>query len=1171
MHFKRLEIHGFKSFAEPCKLEFYDGLTGIVGPNGCGKSNIVEAIRWVMGENSARRMRSSEMADVIFNGTEKRAKRNFAEISLVLDNQAFNAPEKYNIHDELVITRRIDRGEGSAYSINGNGVRASDVQLLFADLSLGAGGSAQISQGMVGDIIYQRASDRRKLLEEAAGIRGLRVRREMAERKVAKTEENLTRIEDVIKLLQEQNQELEVASKQARLYKDISADIQTLQSKRYYLQYQTHMKVLNHQKQQFVKAEADIITANVEKTVLTDEFVEYQQKLTSTQEKFYEQQARHKRFELELETFDAQSQARQDTLLKVKTRQVDIAEQLKTLQIRCDNAQEKKQILAQEVVELKKQNDNPQAEIATFTAEYQKLQAEYQELQTNLSKRNEERADAQAVHNALCKEKEEMEARQKRYHDSQNTYQEEMAQLTEALKSFDQNNQSNTQLSQSHVTLKQVQEKTDMLLQQTLPEAEADFTSARVNMDKISHDVQQKLRPMQEKQTQISAEIDTLSRVFQKQNHDFTIILDRIEVAEGFETALSAVLADDLDAALETDAPIYWEKSTSSEALKTLPEGVRCMNEFVKAPEALAMRLSQIGVIFDDNDAESLAKKISQGQRLVNQKGAVWRWDGFRISEGAVAPSATRLAERNRLASLVTERGTLEETLSVEKRMLEKQQEEAKQTLYNAEQKLQNLQQENRSAMEQLQQAQQELRQAESNEQQQQNRHQQLQTQQQQLQEKIQENADEKKQVESGIADLTTRIARLAQQDDMVNIINQLARDAQELDMTLRSKHSMIEQLKTALQSKEKQLNDLQNRMEEWGEHEQSAQKDMSHLQSERQELEKQMEQTHLTPKAEEQNRQKILNLIASEAKEIEETQAKLSHLSQDNLSYQQKIDMFHQKIKKAEEIKIRADEGQKIHQAQLQEIIEKIQEEFGTMPEKLLEIGKFSAQEKLPSTDVLTEKLRQKQEEREAMGAVNLRAEAEQQELQARLQEITFQSEDLQQAVTELKRGITHLNQEARKQLLVAFDAVNGHFGKIFTKLFNGGKAMIQWDNEDDPLHAGLEILASPPGKKLHHLGLLSGGEQALTALSLVMAIFMTKPMPLCVLDEVDAPLDDENVRRLYDLIEELSLQMQTRFILVTHHRMGMSRCQYLYGVTMAEKGVSRLVSVDLAEATAA
>ncbi|MCH9853117.1 MAG: chromosome segregation protein SMC [Alphaproteobacteria bacterium] len=1163
MQFKRLEINGFKSFAETSRLEFYEGITGIVGPNGCGKSNIVEAIRWVMGENSARKMRSSEMNDVIFNGTQTRAKRQFAEISLVLDNQAFEAPTQYNHHDELTITRRIDRGEGSLYSINGQKVRASDVQLLFADLSLGAGGSAQISQGMVSEIIHQRASERRKLLEEAAGIRGLRVRREAAERKLDKTEENLIRISDTIILLNEQYKELQLAAEQARQYKAISTQIQNLQSKRSYLQYQSCLNTLDRQKQQFIKAQADSVKAEIEKNIVTEGATEHRQKLQHTQEKFYEIQAKQKRFEIELENFDKESEARKQARTQMQTRKQNINTEIETAQTRLKNAETRQQQLQSEMAELQNQADNPQVEIDGLSKEYQQMQDDYRQLQQRLNKLNQDHANAQAVHQALCKEKEDMQARHHRLGQTRAKQQQQLDNLQTEMPETD-----NQDVAQSRDILQQAQQKTDSLLQEKLPQAENEFATARANMEKINQQIQQKLRPMQEKQTQLSAEIDTLSRVFQRQNTEFTMILDRVEVAEGFETALSAVLADDLEASIEPDAPIYWQKPQLNMPLPPLPEGVRSMAEFVKAPEALSARLSQIGVIFDNENVELLTEKLAQGQRLVNQKGAVWRWDGFRITQGALAPSATKLEERNRLASLVAERGALEETLFVTKKQLETQQEAAREIVAKTEQALQDLQKHNRQAVEQLQTAQKTLNKAENDERQRQNQQQQLQQKRTQLQEKITETQTEQAQVQKGIGNLETQIARIAQQDDIINQVNMLAREREERDMALRAKHSVIEQLKNNIKSKQKQLQDLQQRRDEWQAHQQAAQEVITRLNEELQQI---LQTPNFDAESEQQNRQKILDLIADTQKTITDIQTELSNFNQQNHEYTQKITALDMQIRKMEEVKIRSDEGQKINQQQLDDITQKISEEFGTSADKLPEIGEFSPNDKLPSADRLSEQLRQQQAKRDALGAVNLRAEIEQEELRTRLDDITAQSDDLQKAVIELRNGITRLNSEARKELLLAFDKVNKHFSEIFLKLFGGGKAMIRLDNDEEPLHAGLEILASPPGKKLHNLSLLSGGEQAMTSLALVMAIFMTKPMPLCVLDEVDAPLDDENVRRLYDLIEELNVTMQTRFILVTHHRMGMSRCQYLYGVTMAEKGVSRLVSVNLSEATAA
>ena len=1169
MQFKRLEIHGFKSFAERHQIEFYDGLTGIVGPNGCGKSNIVEAIRWVMGEKSARKMRSSEMDDVIFSGTAERAKRNLAQVTLVLDNQELNAPEKYNHHDELQITRKIERNEGSTYLINGQEVRASDVQLLFADLSLGAGGSAQISQGMVSELIQQRPTERRKLLEEAAGIRGLRVRREAAERKLSKTEDNLVRIDDIINVLTNQQKDLTAAVKKTRKYKEISLEISQLKAQRHYKDYQGQLQLLSKHEAQLGKANIDVAQGEAEQIKLQQEITVKKEILEKLQQEFYGKQASHKRYEIELENFDKTSQARQTEFNRMTARQQEISQQQTNYQSQSQNATDTQAKLQEQIEALSADKTQPMSALEPQQQEYKTLQSQRDSVKNTLQAMQQERAEAQGVKQALEKETVDMQARLQQLN-TQITETQQALTVLQGKKQEYQPQQANSQLTMQQEAVRQAEQKTTQLFEKTLPQAEQNQQTAKQNLANIDVQMQQIIQPMQEKHTQISAEIDTLSRVFQKQNQDFTSMVDKLTVAEGFELAVAAVFADDLEASLEQNAPIFWLTTHLADDVANLPEGVRSLAEFVKGPPQLALRLSQIGIIFDAAEADAITQQLKQGQRLVSKDGAVWRWDGFRITAGAVAPAAKRLEERNRLAALVTERGEIEEKLTLERRNFSDKQQTSKDELLQAEQQQQLHGQEYHQAMQILQQAQKDLHQSERSIEQQQQSYAQLDARILEATEKLQELTLQEKAVTAGIADLQIRIERLGAKAETTEKINLASKNLEELEIKLREKYTMIEQLKTADNLRTQRLTDLQDRQKEWAGHAENAQSNLSRLLQEAKIIQQQIEEAHLTPEKAQAERQKILSLIQQAQDDNRGLQKKLEASQEESRGLEQQMTKIRDKIKKAEEIKIRSDESQKIHAEQLKNMMLLIQEEFGEHPDKLPLLGGFDDANKLPTLDVLTERLRYKTNEREAMGEVNLMAETQSEELTSKLQEITEQQEDLQEAVKELQHGIQHLNQEARKNLLVAYTEVNRHFSDIFVKLFGGGKAMIKLDNEEDALNAGLEIFASPPGKKLHHLGLLSGGEQALTALSLVMAIFMTKPMPICILDEVDAPLDDENVRRLYDLIEELSTICKTRFLLVTHHRMGMSRCKYLYGVTMAEKGVSRLVSVDLGKAAA-
>ncbi len=1169
MKFKHVEIHGFKSFAEKYELFFHEGLTGIVGPNGCGKSNIVEAIRWVMGESSARKMRGTEMDDVIFNGTQGRARRNYAQVTLVLDNHDFSAPEKFNAEEELVITRRIERGSGSSYQINGGEVRARDVQLLFADLSAGASSAGQVSQGRVAEIINQRPQERRQLLEEAAGIRGLRVRRHEAELKLKQTRENLVRIDDIVDMLNQQNDALLIAACKAKEYRLLSSTINELQGKRLYAEYMSAKLLQQRQQAQLEKAKIVLDKEQGKLTALKIQLETQDQKIKQLQEALLIKQASGKRYEIELENFDQLAQIRQQEFKKLQARLDEIVLENRELITRQDRVTQQHTYFTTEIKKLGQDFEKPEENLQILRSAQQNLQQQHQQAQTQINTLTHKRAECQAMHQALEKEQLQLEVRLKKTQENHAARHQQVMLLRDDTGIALKKNALEEQLNRYKAQL--VQEKTTLNLidNQQLVAVEAKLLQGRGQLELVQQNIKEQLVPMQEKMTHLSAKIETLSSLLSQQEMNFTPMVDKIQVAEGFETALGAALGDDLQAALDPEASIFWQLSSLAHG-SPLPEGVRHLGEFVKAPSVLKLRLSQIGIVFDVSKVEDFVRELKLGQRLVSKQGELWRWDGFTVRAEAASAAGQRLEQRNLLESLVEERGLLEEKLLVTQRMLEAENQDAVDAVANYETDLHNLRQKSRQVHTQYNQSQNSIHQTEQEYARFLQNEEQKTEQCQRLTVELQNFGDEVSELEEAREILQNRLAEASVKDNFSEEIQNISVLIQQIDEKLRAKNTEIEQLKTAEKMRDERLRSLKASLLEWQAHKDSVALQLQRLTDEIGQVKESLKEKNMTPEVENDKRQQILDLITSTGTEIVQINEKIKQLYDQIMVGKSDIAVVEGNIRKVQESEIRTDEGQRINNERLQDIIVRIEEEFSVVPERLPDRVGFCHEEKLPSLEQLSNMLKIEQHQRDLMGEVNLRAESEQIESAQRLEEVTVQSEDLKVAITELERGIRHLNQEAEKYIIIALEAVNNHFSELFVRLFGGGKAMIKLDTPKDPLNSGLEIFASPPGKKLYHLSLLSGGEQALTALSLIFAVFMVKPLPICILDEVDAPLDDDNVRRLCDLLEELAKRAQTRFLMITHHRMSMSRCQYLYGVTMAEKGISRMVTVDMAEQAA-
>ena len=875
MKFKKLEIVGFKSFADRTHLLIEDGLTGIVGPNGCGKSNIVEALRWCMGETSAKSLRGSGMEDVIFSGTSDRPSKNIAEVNIFLENNE-NVPQ-YRDTPEIEVKRRIEKDKGSSYYINGKEVRARDVQILFADLSTGAHSPSMVSQGKVGSLITAKPTDRRAILEEAAGIGGLHARRHEAELRLTAAENNLKKADDIMKQIETQLKNLLKQAEEASRYKTISNDIKKHEALLSYLKIQEINKELKESQDALNEIDDDISAVTIEKNYSSELLDSENKRIKPLRNDFAEITSKLQRLNLEYEE-----------LFKQEQRTKEEAEKLR--------------------IDLKNTNDDLQSE----------------NININNAGSNIKR---------LTEEKSEILEFEKTYYEIENQSNSDFKKISE-------------QLNYEQKELENISEK-------------------------------------------IFANISGLQNKNEINNY--------LSSVKNFINNQSKILNDTINNFENT------EPYNVKENLKSLLNG-----------------FSETSKITDDFD--NLIKRNLERDSYFNKEDM-----------------RSQFTEKTILLKELQEKYAL---------FLSKYE-----TIKN---------------------------------------------------------------------DSIKRKERIKSIDNEID-------NWRNLEQNSRTKS---ENLNSRLKNLEKEIIKIQIRPSEIGEQKGFYQENIK-------------------------NTEEAKNKINSEIEAAENKISEINKLLSD----------INEKVLIGREKKARFETLIDNHKSKVIELENKVREDFKCSIDDLLNEEDKTSIEKT-NLDEIETKLKKLKDERDNMGAVNLRADDETKNLENQITKMMEDRKDLLAGILKLKSSINELNQKGREKLIDAYDKVGRKFNDVYTKLFGGGNARLELVESDDPLEAGLELLVSPPGKKLQSITLLSGGEQALTAMALIFAVFLINPAPICILDEVDAPLDDANVTRFCSLIEELTKITETKFIVITHHALTMSRMNRLYGVTMAERGVSQLVAVDLEKA---
>jgi chromosome segregation protein len=1133
LQIKRLKLSGFKSFVEPAELRVHRGLTGIVGPNGCGKSNLLEAIRWVMGEGSAKSLRGGAMDDVIFAGTTQRPSRDFAEVSILLEGDAANDG------GEIEVVRRIERGAGSAYRINGRDVRAKDVALLFADAATGAHSPALVSQGRISAVISAKPAERRTMLEEAAGISGLHVRRKDAEQKLRATETNLTRLDEVLTDMEQRAGNLRRQAKAAERYRKLTNEIKIAEGRLIFARWRDAAAAADK-----AKAEAAIAEAKV------SEAAEAQRAAAAWQARAVTKLAELRSTAEAARTAAGAAGHRLATLgaerAALDRRIAELASQRERLE--SDRAREGELAsdaaaalarLASEVKTLDVRIAEAQAQRPAFVGRIATAEA---------AVRDAEVALAQAL---ATQAREQAEARVAD------------AALAAAATRAERAERDKTRLDQDITGLGSdeglIEARDSAAATRTRAEAEAmdaraaieGAEAARATAAAARDEAQSSAASAQAALAALEGEARALMKALEATGGKARA-LDQVRVAPGYERALAAALGDDLEAEIGAGLTRGWSGTMANSDDPALPTGATPLIDHVSAPIELARRLAQIGVV--DRDEGQL---LALGQRLVTRDGQVRRWDGF-VSSGDGSAAAERLERVNRLA-------VIESVLPDAKAEVA----QAQDRLSAAERAIAEARTAADAARHQLDTSETTIRVAQRDEDQAVTALERLASRRAEFTERLARATAEQTEAENEME--AARAARAALPDgtatgQMVAQLQaaseatrasaaQIKAEAGALDRTIaadRERHSTVQAESKSWKSR---AGEATTRIAEMDKRAAATEAEALTLAD----APAKLAATIVSAEAE----NAALAIAASEAAAAERT------AEEELRGHQAVIDTIVEGLAAAREERAGAvarAENQELRRIEMGRISG---ERFECPPPLLPERLGFDAGE-VGQADVESPRLERLTMDRERIGPVNLLAEEELSEIESEREKSAAERDELAEAITRLRGSIGSLNREGRTRLLAAFEAVNAHFQRLFSTLFDGGTAHLALIDSDDPLEAGLEIFAQPPGKRLTALTLLSGGEQALTAVALIFGLFLTNPAPICVLDEVDAPLDDANIERFCDLLDAMTRETATRYLIVTHNAVTMSRMHRLFGVTMIEQGISRLVSVDLGGAEA-
>lgn len=1143
MKITELRIAGFKSFVDPQDVPIEPGLTGIVGPNGCGKSNLLEALRWAMGASSAKAMRGGEMDDLIFSGSGTRPARETAEVTLILDNSARTAPTEFNGADTLEVLRRLKRGSGSTYKLNGRTVRGKDIQLLFADASTGANSPALVRQGQISELIASKPQNRRQILEQAAGIAGLNTRRHEAELKLKGAETNLERLSEVSAEVERQLASLKRQAGKARRYKKLTEEITALDALIAHLRWLEAKITFQSATDNLDAAKRSVEELTREDAIKERERIEAGEGLGPVREAESIAAAKLGQSRIALARLETERKAASETFDRLQSEAERLIEDMEREQAAKEEAEAGAENARQELAALPVLDAAQNAALEEQTRNA--LEAARESLRTAEAKADETQGKLSEVRASRRAAEQNAEAQMRR----KNQLSNDVDRLRSDMDSLEDAVTLVARLRDAK-TAEQAAQTALLDAEQAAERAEAELTAKRA-----AEDAAQAPRAEADQAVRaLDAEISGLQSLLRKADSSSAPpVVEQIRTRDGYEKAVAAALGDDIEAPLDRSAAIFW--GGAGDASQALPDGSTPLSTFVDAPGELAPRLSQCGVV-DAVEGPRLLAQLKPGQRLVSVEGDLWRWDGFTRTADAPISAAIRLEQQARLDAARQEIEPLRTALSHATSALE----QAKEARLSAELH-------HKTARGHISPAQQALNNA------------------------LSAVASAAQASERAAMKRDSSGEALARAESEFAIVSEAlsiampqstAEEEQQLERTLSDARTAVAEARDAEVEARGRLTDLtrgreqaiarreglQRDIETWTQRAFSAGDRISRLAQRRHAATSEANAAKTRPD-----------------ELIEEIDARASEVARFESERQQHADKLAEKetaIREADQAARHAANAaaesrerlatckvkRETAELKITECEEAARNNFQRTPEGLLSIAQSGLDEETLETlsqrdaESRVDDLRRT---RDGLGGVNQNAEEEAAELEERLGSQVSEKEDLTAAIAKLREGVDALNGEGRERLLAAFEIVNEHFKALFTALFRGGQAELRLVDADDPLAAGLEIFAQPPGKKLGTLNLMSGGEQALTAAALIFAVFLSRPAPICVLDEVDAPLDDANVDRFCNMLNEMRQRTDTRFVVITHNPVTMSRMDRLFGVTMREKGVSKLVSVDL------
>ena len=1130
MEISKLKLSGFKSFVEPATLHIEPGLTGVVGPNGCGKSNLLEAIRWVMGENSPKSMRSGGMEDVIFAGTQSRPQRDFAEVVL---HGADDAGEEFEV------VRRIERGAGSAYRLNGNDVRAKDVALIFADAATGAHSPALVSQGKIAQVIAAKPTERRQMLEEAAGIAGLHVRRRDAESKLRQTESNLERLEDIMAGLDSQIASLRRQAKQAERYRALSEQVRTAEARVVFARWRDAAEAAEAAKRAAAEAEARVAAAQAQSDTAQKAQRAAAEALAEAREEQADRRDDASAHGHRMAALSTQLEAAEQRLADLDRQQArlesdrgdadrltrDAAEALARLERELAESEqalaadeERRPALERAREQAERDSRAAELALARATADNAGVEAEWRVAEAEIAQAQARLDRVEADGRRLAAQREAL------------TAQDPDADVRRARAAADEAGAALSTLRDRIDSLQlrkaELQEQRDAAAS-TLAEARAEVSGVQREWEALKRDREARQRAAAKRSGQRQA-------------------IDGVTAARGYERAVAAALGRDGKALLgrpdKDSEGRYW---TGAETPQPVADSLA--DHVAACPDELRALLALVHVA-DEDDGRTLAP----GQALVTTGGQLRRWDGL-VVRGEGAAEAARLEAENRFAELDARLPALRSEME----SAQAAHDDAGAALGEVQRDLIAREREVAAASEAERAALRTLDQAEA------------------ARERLAARIAELDRSDEDQADaLGTASADLASARARLDALPDPAEGRAALDQArIRN-----ESARTLLQSRAAELASHDQGLAVARERATAQRSDMAGWQARSGDAARRLSDMELRAEEIAQERAVVAAKPEGLIREIEQGDAVRERLGTELAAAERAVAAAasaaqdadralaaaSEALASARESRAGLSERADNQDSRRQEMARLSGERFQCPPPLLPERLGF-AEDSIGSAETEGEEMDRLSASRERIGPVNLVAAEELERIESEHGTNAAEQEELREAVSRLRGSIGNLNREGRERLRAAFEQVNDHFKRLFTRLFEGGEAHLALVDSDDPLEAGLEIFAQPPGKKLQSLTLLSGGEQALTATALIFALFLTNPAPICVLDEVDAPLDDANIDRFCDLLVAMTQETRTRYLIVTHNAVTMSRMHRLFGVTMIERGVSRLVSVDL------